>query len=150
MRFLRSQPLHHRTRECSEAVSSLSRPCCHPDINANGTTGQQLVPVGSACADYPLAGIYEHFPLRPLNSSPAKTTSFHEALDFHLSTRRARGKALKESSCCHLKLATGQPPFPSVNKDIKSPRATPAAFARSRQSTDKVVGESRESYLSSC
>lgn len=34
--FLGSQPLHHRTHECSEGVSSLSRPLCHPDINANG------------------------------------------------------------------------------------------------------------------
>lgn len=34
--FLGSQPLHHRAHECSEGVSSLSRPLCHPDINANG------------------------------------------------------------------------------------------------------------------
>ena len=124
-----------------ERVSSLSGPLCHPDINANGTTGQQLVPIGSAHADYPLAGICEHFPLHPSTSPPAETTSFHEASDFHLSTLRARGKTLRESSCYQLKLATGQPPFPSVNKDIKSPRATPAACARSRQSTDKVVRE---------
>lgn len=66
--FSEVSPLHHRTCKCSGGVSSLYRPLCHPDIHANGMTGQQLVPIGSVCVDYLLTGICEHFPLHPSTS----------------------------------------------------------------------------------
>lgn len=103
--------------------------------------------VCTVCADYPFTSTCEDVPLHPLTSSLAKTNSFHTPLDFHLSAPRARGKALKESFCYHLKLASGQPPFPSVNKDIKHLRATPTAFVRNRKSTDKVARESKGKLL---
>lgn len=102
--------------------------------------------VCTVCANYRFTGTCEDFPLHPLTSWLTNTNSFHTAL-VHLSAPRARGKALKESFCYHLKLASGQSPFPSVNKDIKHPRATPTAFVTNRKSTDKVARESKGKLL---
>lgn len=43
----------YTTGHANARKESAARPDhCHPDIKANGTTGQQLVPIGSACANY--------------------------------------------------------------------------------------------------
>lgn len=111
--FLRSQPWHHRTCECLDAVSSLPWLLCHPDTKANGMTEQLLVLASSACVDFPLTSTCLS------TSSPAEETGFHKTSNFHLGIPTARQKTFREF-CCHPRLTAGQLPLPNMKEDIKT------------------------------
>lgn len=111
--FLRSQPWHHRTCECLDAVSSLPWPLCHPDMKANGMTEQLLVLAGSACVDFPSPA-----PIRQ-PAHQQRRLVFTRLRTFSL-VYLQQDRRPSESFCYHPRLTAGQLPLPNTKEDIKT------------------------------